>query len=35
MGTSGQIGGTATATGTMVADVIPHPSVLSASFNAT
>lgn len=35
MGTSGQMGSTASATGTMVADVIPHPGVLSASFAAT
>lgn len=35
MGTSGQIGGTASSTGTLVADIVPHPSVLSASFTAT
>lgn len=35
MGTSGQLGNSASATGTMVADIVPHPSVLSASFTST
>lgn len=35
MGLSLNLGAPASATGTMVADVIPHPSVLSASFTST
>lgn len=35
MGTSGQLGAAASATGTLVADIVPHPSVLSAAFTST
>ncbi len=35
MGLSNNTGTPASATGTMVADIIPHPSVLSASFTST
>ncbi|EKD30047.1 MAG: BNR repeat-containing glycosyl hydrolase [uncultured bacterium (gcode 4)] len=35
MGTSGNLWGAASATGTLVADIVPHPSVLSASFTST
>lgn len=35
MGTSGQLGTPASATGTLTYDTVPHPSTLSASFTST
>lgn len=35
MGLSLNVGNPASATGTLVADIIPHPSVVSASFTST